>query len=93
MTLSPETLRDVWDRALASPRGIRVKQPNHPAAVNFCAKLNRFRAQDRKANDEIFPEGDPRRGKSVFDALVCSIDKGDNSVLVRPGTLPEMEDL
>lgn len=67
---SPNSLSgyaDVFQRALDSPKGVKITLPSRAEAVNFRAGLNRYRAQDRAANAKIYPADHPMHAISVYD--------------------------
>ena len=65
----PTGIRDILERALAAPLGVKVTLPDQKAAFSFRHKCNAFRLADRRASIDMFPDGDPRRGISQFDIL------------------------
>ncbi len=73
-----EDLRAHLDRALEAEKGIRILIGDKSAATHLRHRFYSFRTADRKSSLDIFPEGDARRGKSVYDGLVVNITKDDN---------------
>lgn len=65
--------REILDRALASPRGLRVEFETRALAIRFRDRCNKLRVADRKtqarANDKPLEEG-----VSQFDGLILRLD-------------------
>lgn len=61
--------RTVLDRALGAPNGIKIRFPTRGKAVIERSRLNYARVLDRKANKEVYNQGDPMYGLSPYDAL------------------------
>lgn len=79
--LSFSDVREVLDRALESPKGIRVPCETPGKAMHLRQRMNYYRAQDRKSMYEVFGADDARRGRSAFDTLIFTVD--GSSVLVK----------
>jgi len=74
---------DIWDRAAASPKGIRIAVSN---PTDFRARLYHARAADRKNNAKVYPEGNVMHGRSYFDDYTVKIGPGD-AVRIIPNAL------
>lgn len=64
---------DAWDRAKEDPKGIRIQFPDFAAAATFRSRLHYARQVDRRDNLQIYDEGEPLYGRSVYDTLAVSI--------------------
>jgi len=63
---------DIMSRGLLVEGGLEIRSredSGRKRAAHVRHRLNLARAVDRKRNEKIFPEGDPRRGVSDFDSL------------------------
>lgn len=75
-------------RALESPRGLilRPKQ-GEQATKNWATynrhRLNQCREADRQRSQGVWPEGDPRHGKSAFEGLVMTTGEDDRGWFVK----------
>lgn len=63
-------IRQALDKALDSPKGLRLTFANKNEAVTFKGRVNSFRYKDRKENKKIYPEADPMHGRSAYDPLM-----------------------
>lgn len=82
--------REYWEQAMASREGLEVEFLTKKEAEIFRFGLYRARNVDRTLNKEIYPEGDPLHGRSVWDALVLKIipnSRGTTSVMILPVSL------
>ena len=68
-------LRDLFERALAEPHGLKVTCRNHGEAMSLRSRLNYYRWKDQRANKEIYPADHPMHNVSVWDTLVCQVGK------------------
>lgn len=80
--LSYEDVRELMQRALDSPKGLRVTLSSPAEAINMRARMNKFRANNRKDNKKIYTPDHPMWGNSVFDALVTRIDRENPKVIL-----------
>lgn len=71
--------QECLNRALISPRGIRVrpKENTSKAATHMVFRFNSCRKAARRLTKEMYPEGDPKRGTTDYDTLVIS--KGEDA--------------
>lgn len=58
------------DRALESPKGIRVTFETEAAVHTFCGRIHSFRFKDRKVNRKVYPLDHPMHGASAYDPLM-----------------------
>ena len=65
--------RDLLDRALEAPMGVRIKLDTAAAAVRLRWRLNYYRKRDREESKTIFAADDPRWGMSVYDGLSIAL--------------------
>lgn len=71
---SYEGLRTTCDQALSSAKGLKVTLESKGKAVNMRQRFYKMRELDREQSFKIYPEGDPRRGTSVYDGLIAEVD-------------------
>ena len=97
--LSFDDVRSTLQRALDTPKGIRIKFPTAGAAITFRQRCNHFRQADRKANRGTYAPDHPLHSASAYDELVLTIPKkgspGDNvlSILKRAAVEFEIEEI
>lgn len=74
--------REILDRALASPKGLRVEFTTRDQAIRFRDRCNKLRKSDRVTNARAL--GKPvEEGTSQFDGLVLRLEKpGEVNVLI-----------
>lgn len=73
--------REILDRALASPKGLRVEFDTKEKAIRFRDRCNKLRASDRKAYaraKNIALED----GMSQFDGLVLRLERPAETALL-----------
>lgn len=86
-------VRELLDRAIDSPNGIRVTLPDRlegkpgGTATYFIQRAYKFRTLDRRENAKIYPPGEPMHGKSVYDVLVVRRGRTPQEVEVAPMSL------
>lgn len=69
-----DDVRELFDQALSSPKGIRITCRTRDAAVILRQRFNYFRKLHRLESKEIHPDpNDPRHGRSVYDILILRI--------------------
>lgn len=73
--------REILDRALASPKGLRVEFTTRDQAIRFRDRCNKLRASDRKTNARA-NDKHPDEGTSQFDGLVLRLEKPDEVALL-----------
>jgi hypothetical protein len=62
--------QDIFDKALADGKGVRVLFETEGSANHFIGRMHRFRELDRIDNASSFDLGHPLHGKSVYDQCV-----------------------
>jgi hypothetical protein len=68
--LSYPDVKEVFERALASQRGVRVALKDLKTAKYFSRRCNQFRSLDRKENLKLYIEpAHSLHGRSIFDTL------------------------
>jgi hypothetical protein len=86
---------EVLDRALAEEIGLKLKFTREGDASHFRLRLNSARALNRRENAEIYQQGDPLYGSSIYDKLVIKyrLRDGVHWLLIqhRTADLPETE--
>lgn len=78
---------DIYDRALADPKGIRVLCTTHSKAQNLRHRMNYARQLQRRESQEIYNVGDPQFGISPYDSFRNAIrddSEGNWWVYVEP---------
>lgn len=89
---SHQPMLDIWQRALESASGVKLKCLDEVQAKDLRARLYHARAAQRRAHLKIYPEGDPMRGKSFYEHLSAKVQ--GKEVLIVQGTLEfELEEL
>lgn len=89
--------RDILERALASPAGLRVTMTGESpeaairAAIRFRHQCNKLRVMDRRLTLDAFPLGDPKRGVSQFDGLELRLE--GCTVVIEPRKPPPILDI
>lgn len=89
--------RDILERALASPAGLRVTMTGETpeaaikAAIRFRHQCNKLRVMDRRLTFETHALGDPGRGVSQFDGLELRIE--GCTVIIEPRKPPPILDI
>jgi hypothetical protein len=70
---------DLMDKAIADPKGIKIKFAKQEDAWHFRIRLHTARKIDRLDNQITYPETHAMHGKSPYDALTMRIrnQKGD----------------
>lgn len=71
--LSFDDIREAFDRALATLRGIKIPCETRGAAVLLRSRFNYFRTLNRKENRDTYPPGHQMYGRSIYDKLVLRI--------------------
>lgn len=74
---------DLLDRAIADPKGIKVKFGSYDDAFNFRLRIHSARRIDRTENREMYSEGHPMYGRSVYDQITCRIRRFDEGAWLR----------
>lgn len=66
---------DLMDKAIADPKGIKIKFAAGEDAWHFRIRLHTARKIDRNDNREIYDQGHQMHGRSVYDQLTMRIRK------------------
>ena len=66
---------DVFDRALASPRGVRLRFPDEGEARQYCMRLNKARRLHRIDNAETYETDHPLHGRSEYDIFIVKVKR------------------
>jgi hypothetical protein len=74
---------DLMDKALADPKGIKVKFSTGEDAWHFRIRLHTARKIDRLDNKDIYEPGQPMHGRSVYDQLTMRIRKSSDHAWLR----------
>lgn len=75
--LAFDDVREILDKALASPRGIMIPCSTRGAAVALRVRLNYYRKMDRTQSRETYTRDHPMHGRSAYDKLVLRIPAKD----------------
>lgn len=67
---------DLMDKAIADPKGIKIKFAQGEDAWHFRIRLHTARKIDRNDNAVTYPETHAMHGRSVYDQLTMRIRKG-----------------
>lgn len=73
-------LAEILDRALESPRGIRVKTSTYDEAISLRHRLYSHRTRDRRASRKLFEPNEPGFDASRWDGLMITL--GDNELII-----------
>lgn len=68
--LAYEDVKEVFNRALESEKGLLMKHRDEAAAKRFIFRANSYRALCRAENTKVYPEEThPMHGRTVYDTL------------------------
>lgn len=84
--LSFDGLRELCDRALAAPSGdfVKITTKSKSAAKSFRQRVYALRSYDRGQSLKIYEPGDPRHGRSPYDALIVNVE-GEVVLMMKGG--------
>lgn len=82
---------EIWQRALESPRGIRVPMPDSAAATRLRQRLFQARERQRKEHRKVFAPDDLQYGKSFYEAFSIKIE--GTALIIARNEVPEIEEL
>jgi hypothetical protein len=71
--LAFDDVRELFERALASPKGIRVVCVSRSEAIVRRGRFNYFRKLNRRESMDVYERGHPMHGKSPYDRLVLRV--------------------
>ena len=87
-------IRSALDKALESEKGVRLRFPDHKAAMTFKGRVHQLRFLDRKENRKVYPEGDPMHGRSAYDPLMVKTEDPCTVAIVKlEGVEFDLEDI
>lgn len=72
---------DLMDKAIADPKGIKIKFAQGEDAWHFRIRLHTARKIDRNDNRDIYPDNHRMHGRSPYDQLTMRIRLEDKSNL------------
>lgn len=76
--LAFDDIREVFDKALAATRGVKITCETRAAAVNLRARFNYFRKIHRAESRLVYKSTDLEYGRTPYDALQLRLSpKGD----------------
>jgi hypothetical protein len=85
--------RNLLDRALDSPKGVKVTLQTDGQAIRLNHRCNKFRVLDRQQNAKLYPEGNEWHNTSVYDGLCLSRSGAELSIIRLEKTEMEVEEL
>lgn len=71
---------DIFDQAMADPKGIRIKMVDQGKANRMRLEFHHARSIDRTDNAMTYEEGHKLHGCSVYDELLLTIEHEDGEV-------------
>jgi hypothetical protein len=74
---------ELMDKAIADPKGIRIKFATQEEAWHFRIRLHTARRIDRVDNKDLFPQGHPMHGRSAYDPLTMRIRERADGIWLR----------
>jgi len=80
--LSYNDIKELLERALLAPKGLRISFESTNAAIRWLSRANSFRAVDRKANAKLYQEGHSMHMASAYDVLL--IKREDKTIELLP---------
>ncbi len=81
---------EVFERAVASAKGIRLSKESPTHATAYMQRLNTYRSKLRKTSEEVYPVGHPERGRSPYDGFILRKDPANTSaILIQPKIITE----
>lgn len=87
---------EVFDRALASERGVRIRFPEEGDARYYSMRLQKARVLHRKDNAETYSTDHPLHGRSEYDTFTIKVrpnEEGWEVLLERNVPIMQIEDL
>lgn len=78
--LSYKDCFDIFDAALANKKGVRVELEDMDKATFLRMRLHNARKIDRKDSTEIYSDGHPMFGQSIYDKLAVRLRTEDGKV-------------
>lgn len=68
--------RDLLERALSSPKGVRIFFPTQEAAVSMRNRMNSVKTEERRKNNRVYKPGDPSYNTTPYDSLAIVLKSG-----------------
>lgn len=81
--LAYNDVKEILDKAMAAPKGVRVSFETTNAAIRWVGRANSFRMADRKANAKLYPEGHSMHMASAYDVLLIGREDKIVDLLIR----------
>jgi len=73
-----DDIKEVFERALNAPKGIRIQCKTRGAAVSLRSRFNYWRSRNREDNRKTYEADHPLHNNSIYDRLILRIGpKGD----------------
>jgi hypothetical protein len=79
--LSYKDCRDLCERAMQAPKGIKVRPGEAMSAKTLRTRLYHFRKMERDYNRRIYQPGDPLYDQCTYDELMFKLDDHDPTTL------------
>lgn len=70
--------RELYEAALADPKGARAKLGTQDACINMRTRMHYFRKLDREANGRTYPVDHTMHGTSIYDPYVVQMFKDED---------------
>lgn len=67
--LSYDDVREALDAALASDKGIRIRESTPARLISLRQRIHKLKSLERKRSRQLYPPGDPKHGTSIYDKL------------------------
>jgi len=92
--LAFDDIREAFDRAVNSPKGIRISCESYGAAVVLRSRFNYYRKMDREENKRTYPPDHQMWNRSAYDRLILRIpSKGseeETTLYIEPRSVADM---
>lgn len=87
--------RDLLERALSSPKGIRVWFPSEKEAISMRNRMSTLKTSERKKSTKVYPLDSPLYNASPYESLAVVIKAGLYSLPeeLKKFSLPESLDV
>jgi hypothetical protein len=76
-------VKELLDKALDSPRGIKITLEKHGHAIQLRQRASKFRTMDRASSKTVYPEGHPMHGRSLTTFWPCASKRGGSATPFR----------
>ena len=74
-----EDCLDFFEQALADTIGLRIRFPTYGQAHHFTMRMHQARALQRALHKRIYPDDDPKHGRSEFDRVTVRTPREDDT--------------